>query len=1249
MVLLSTVHSHESLRGPGTPALPFFTDARVLNTIMTRAQSQVVAVGDAVALCSFGACSKLWKSFIRECVERHSVCPEGLSLEQIEQGVSQKQRWARCQQRRAPAVEESSAAVAGDTVPEEGAAAAPAPEHLDVTEPEPGAGVEGGTVLPRTLAAEDSAPRVAEAGERRAVGDLAGSAARQDVALGRLAAVEGGDADGPEDSESDFWPLDGELNADDAILQELLDESQNVAVTVREDGLLDTVAGPASPQQARHYVDLPRAVLRQLLQAEPGLHHRCTFVQETFERATAVPLDDGGPGPIQVRGRLHCGMAFSGDEVLVKLLGRERGPAGRPQGRVLGVLRRRRRELVFVCRMDEWDSRILTPIDGSVTKIFVAELKDPQQVPIHRLLQGRVQRVRYERLPPQAWRRRLFWVRIVLWRERFYYPLGIVLEVLPEATTWEQGLRILDLEYGLERPSPDPASVSKVLQRYRAELGRAPSGREDCRGLPTFTVDPQGACNLDDALSVRDLGPRYEVAVHITDVASFVPRDGALDMDARRQGTAFYAPDREPTPMLPADLCRDAFSLLPGQDRCAITLFVTFEKGSDQLKGVRFAPSVVRSDRQLTYEEAERAIRAQPGAGLEPPARLGSLEACVAAACHFARVLRRRRLQAACHYEQPDEDGVLGFRAAHAMVKEYMIQFNSLAAEFLAGGERTRTVTPLRWQPAPGSRQLEAVREKHGDLVPLSLHLRYHLPGCGPRDARQPPLHLLASLWRHVQLAAQAQDVDWLVDLITTDDMHPSLAPASLDFRKALGRSVFGRSSQGEEQLASHYSLQVDRYTWATSPMRRYLDVVLQRLILLALGHGGYAYPARDVDGLCQDFSRQHARAQSYQRRAYSLRLATRLRAQPQGKLGFVVDVEPGARCFKLLFPANRETLPDPCPVHYRSLQLAEHPRELKGRPGLRLTWRRRIYSVQADEPCRPLPGALLDPHTQPVDAALWQQLLQLVEEQRWPEAAALVREQGPAGPPRRELGRAQRSPCGHFLEVTRELGGGEVLHVQLSTSLQRGILAPAVQLWAPAPGLSLCLEHAERPGDCFSGRAPQAWPGRCRGVDDYARVWGPFCALESAAGVVAENEAITLQHVRVAWGAARTTQGRLQGAFRLEAAFLSKHCLDLSFGHCYLCIRLEGLPARPDAGQPSLSSPGPGLSIDPATYTWVAHGVTEDEDPNSKDGQADRQEAPRHVSFFVQHMATEEVPEEVLRPGARFTVEVLPKLLPDL
>ncbi|XP_010636418.1 helicase with zinc finger domain 2 isoform X1 [Fukomys damarensis] len=1126
VVVLSTVHNRHSLISCGAPTLEFFTDARVLNTVMTRAQSQLVAVGDAMALCSFGACSKLWKSFIRECVEHNSIFPEGLSLGQIEQGVAERQHWASVALR----AERTWASVVRGTSLDR-AAGSPATEHTAVAKVLPGpVTTKSEATKVGDTAVGDPSPRGAAITQTKA--ESGGDIAKGDPAS-RPASLEGRAAEDPKDSKLDFWPSDCELNADDAILQELLDESRQVTVTVGEDGLLDTLARPASPRLAWQYKNLPAGTLRRLMHSEPGRYRRCTLLKETFECASAVPLDEAASSPIQVRGRLNCGMAFTGDEVLVQVLGQsagDRGVPGRLQGRVVGVLKRKRGELAFVCRMDEWDPRIMIPINGSVTKIFVADLKDPLRVPIHRLSQGRVQCVGHKNLTAEGRRTQLFWVRIILWRERFYYPLGIILEVLPEATSWEQGLYILGLEHGLRTSLPDSASISKALQKHRVELGTAAGHREDCRNFLTFTVDPQGAFNLDDALSVRDLGPRYEVAVHIADVASVVPRDGVLDVEARQQGAVFYAPDREPVSMLPAGLCQDVISLLPGKDRLAISLFLTLDKDSSQLRGLRFAPSVICSDRQLSYEEAEVLIRAHPGAGMELPACLDSVEACVVAACYFSRVLRRCRLQAACLYEPLDEDSALGFRAAHIMVQEYMIQFNSQVAEFLVGNKHTQAVTPLRCQPKPLTAQLEAVRERHRELVPLSLHLRHHLQGCSsPRKQ----MHLLSSLWKQVQLAARSQDYGQIVDLIATDDIHPSLAPPGLDFCKALGRSVFVCSSQGEQQLIGHYSL-----------------------------------------------------------------------------------------------------------------QLAEHPHDLESRRGLQLVWRRRIYSVQESKQRTPPPGTLTDPHVCTIDTTLWQRLLVLVQQERWPEAATLIQKHSGKGCQRRKLVQVNRSPCGHFLEVARELGSGDTLQVQVSASTQRGFLVPTLQLWTVAPGLSLCLEHAEHPVSCFSGHAQQASKERYCDEDEYSLIWGPLCSQESASNAVAENESIVLQHVCISWDAERTQQGQLQGAFHLDPAFLQENCTDVDFSCCYLCIRLEGLPVPPAHPASGPSSLGPLLSIDPDTYTWVAHGRVDSRD---QEDQVDCQEAPRGVHFFIYHMAMEKVPENVLRPGTLFTVEVVLRQLPDL
>lgn len=1213
VVVLSTVHTHHSLLDQGAPTPEVFTDPRVLNTILTRAQSQVVVVGDAVALCSVGACSKLWKCFIRDCMEHHSVCPPDLSLEQIETSV--RRRWAH------------------------GVLQAPGSTTRD---PVAGPRTEGAVSPP-----DPSADTSAQKAEARAVVSL-GPATAANMAPEKLeeAAAGNGKLTGPEDTEeteSDFWLFEGELDPEDSILKELLDESLKMAVTVREDGLLDTVVRPTSWVQAGQYTNLPLAILQSLLRSQPKLYHRCTFVQDTFYSATAVPLDEVGSETIKLCGRLNCGMAFTGDEVVVKVI---KQVPRQPQGCVVGVLQRRQRELVFVCRMDEWDSRIMTPIDNSVTKIFVAELRDPQEVPLHRLVRGRLQRVGTKRLALSERHTRLFLVRVVLWRARFYYPLGIILEVLPEASTWEHGLHALDLEYGLKPLTPEPGAVSQALQRFRGQLNKASRQRQDCRNFLTFTVDPQDACNLDDALSVRDLGPRYEVAVHITDVASCVHRGGALDVEAHRRGSTFYAPEREPVPMLPTNLCQSALSLLPGQDRLAISLFLTVEKGSDQLKDVRFALSLIRSDHRLSYEDAERLIRGHPESGFKMPASLNSLGDCVVAACYFSRVLRERRLQHSCYYERPDEDSALGFRAAHTMIQEYMIQFNSHVAEFLVGSKATQDVTPLRWQQALSKKQLETLSEKHRTWLPLSLQMKQHLGDlCPPASAAEAQLPLLIAFWRHIRLAAQEQDLQLLVDLVTTDDLHPTLMPVMLDYRRAQNRSAFYRSGQrkneplGKQQPLGHYSLQVDWYTWASSPIRRYLDLVLQRQLLLVLGQGGAAYSAGDIDRLCQEFSHQQVRTQGYQRRAQNLHLATQLKAQPREKLGFVVDVEPGVRCFKLLFPGDRESLPEPCPVFYRSLLLAEHPQM---EPGLHLMWRRRIYSLQ-DKACLPLPGALLDPHCQPVASGMWQQLLELVQEQRWPEAMALVKAQGVATPRPRQLGRVQWSKCKLFVEVSLDLCAGDVLQVQLSPALQRGFLAPVLQLWTVAPGLSLCLEHADRPENCFSGQELQPGQDRYHNLAEYLRVWQSFCTLETIIGAVFENESITLQGVNIFWTQEQTAQKQMQGAFYLDAAFLLQYSINISFDQCYLCIRLEGLKvAQPPACQGLL----PAVTMDPGTFTWVAHGLTmENEEQDSRSNHF----SSKCVNFFIQHMAMEKVPDQVFEPDARFTIEVLPKQLPDM
>uniref|UniRef100_A0A7M4EGY0 Helicase with zinc finger 2 n=1 Tax=Crocodylus porosus TaxID=8502 RepID=A0A7M4EGY0_CROPO len=1167
VIIISTVHTKESLLGCASRNLEFFNEARVLNTVMTRAQSQVVAVGDAVALCSYGQCSKLWKRFIQECIEKRSVSPETLTLAQIKQVVSDKESWAR-------------------------------------------------------------------------------RGARQ---------VEDEDEE-EEDSDTDSWASEADLNAGDPILQELLDESKNALVTVSEEGLLNVrAAAPAAPSAGTEYISYPARTMQEYLHMHPNLYKRCELVKEGFDKAVAFTLDDSPPLSIQIKGRVNCGMAFTGDEVLVWL--QAGGGAARPQGKVVGVLKEAERERVFACMMDEFDPRVMIPIDPSVTKIYVPGLRGkPKVVPIRRRVRDTYQVVSCERITQEMRRSRLFCVQVISWREGFYYPLGIITEILPMAFTLEEGLKILSLEYNLPKQYPSP--VTKELAKCASLQPNLSKGKvRDCRGYLTFTVDPQGSRDLDDAISVQDLGDHYEIGIHIADVAAVVHKDSALDKEARKRGATYYTPGKQPLGMLPPRLSQDLCSLLPQKDRRVISLFVTIEKAGDQvMKGV-FAASTIRSDRQLTYEEAEGIIRSRRR-GEAMPLCFDTVEDCVAVAYRFSRVHRKFRLQEDCYYDQLDEDCSLGQQGSHRMVQEFMIMFNSFVAELLTSKADTKSVAPLRCQLEPNPQQMAHMKSKYGHMIPLSLHLSHHL---GRLPAARAPAQaaefsLLTPLWQHLQSAARARDFPTMLDLIATDDIHPCMAPVVLEFRKLLSRSYFSRSNSTAQSKAGHYSLHVDSYTWASSPIRRYLDLVVQRQLHAVLFKEPVLYSADDIEFLCHDFNRKNLQAQAYEKRAHSLQMATQLRSQVLQKVAFVVSVEAASRHFRALFPLNKDSLPDPQLLNYRSLQLAEQPTFFPEQGSVRLTWRRRMYSVATSKNRSLQPGPLRAQDVTLFSARAWQDVLTAVQEEDFDRVTALLQEA--QGWPLRPVGRVGWSKCSHYMELGVELSAGNVLRLQLTTHVHRGFLVPFVQLWSVAPGFDVCLEHTEKPIDCFSAYATQASKDSYASPEDYARVWQPLSAMESASCAVAENDSIILHDVKITWAQKRTCRGQRQGSFCLPYDFLKECAIEVDFSNCYLCVRLAGLqlgglPRPEDALSQRLqdlrlsgeTAADGKLVIDPATYTWVAHGLTED---SSADGKSDRK-GQETVNFYVHFLSMDEVSAEISQDNARFTVELIPKMLPDV
>ncbi|NXJ70716.1 HELZ2 Helicase, partial [Rostratula benghalensis] len=1167
VIIISTVHTSESLRVSASHHLEFFNEARVLNTIMTRAQSLVIAVGDAVALCSHGQCSKVWKRFIQHCIEKGSIFPENLTMAQIKQAACDKESWSR---------------------------------------------------------------RIPERDE--------------------------------EDSDTDSWSSEGEdINPDDPILQELLDESKNVLVTVSEEGLLNVKTEASNLQKDRQeYVSFSSRMMQEYLHMHPKMYKRCELIKEGFDRASAFTLNDSPAMTIQIKGRVHCGTAFTGDEVLVEILQNSTGDSSshRPQGKVVGILKRAERERTFICMMDEFDPRVMIPIDRTVTKIFVPGLKEkPNVIPIRRLVNGKYKVVSCEKISQETRRCQFFCVQVISWREGFYYPLGIITEILHAALTLEEGLKILALEYGLEKKYPAAVTEESAKYTSSSKLNLAKEKLMDCRSYLTFTVDPQGARDLDDAISVRDLGHHYEIGIHIADVAGIIPKGSALDLEAKKRGVTYYAPNQEPLCMFPSHISQDVCSLLPQKDRRVISLFVTVEKMTDtMLKGV-FNLSVICSDRQLSYEEAELCIK-DHYKGAAGALCFDTVEDCLAVAYHFSRIHRKFRLQEDCFYDRMDEESSPGKRGSHQMIEELMIMFNSFVAEFLTNQEGTRNVTPLRCQCEPSPQQISSMKNKYSHMLPLSIHLSHHLGEVPPSQdsSNNVMFSLLAPIWEHLQSAANARDFQKMLDLIVTDDIHPKLAPVALEFRRMLSRSYFSRSNSTVQSKAGHYSLHVDSYTWASSPIRRYVDVVVQRHLHSVLRKKPIIYSSDDIEFLCHDFNRKNFQAVTYEKKARSLQMATQLKGQVLQKIAFVVDIEGVKKFFKVLFPLNKESLPDPQIINYRSLQLIEQPIFIQEGSTVRLTWKRRMYSVELMKEHNLREGPLRDLSVTFFGTQTWQEVLAAIRREEFETAASLLQKSKDFY--QRHMGLVRKSQCSHYMEIILELSAGDALQFQLTTDVCRGFLVPFVQLWCVAPGFDICLQHTEKPIDCFSAYATLPSKDKYKHTEEYSKVWMPMSAMESASCAVAENDSIVLHDVAITWAKRRTSKGQLQGSFVLKKRFLEECSIELDFSHCYLCIRLGGLKLESFQNDEDCLSHGlqnltfinkdrseSKLTVDPDTYTWVAHGVTEDFSDNDKSDRTNQ----CTVNFYIHYMSMENVPVEISYASSRFTVEIIPKMLPDV
>ena len=388
-------------------------------------------------------------------------------------------------------------------------------------------------------------------------------------------------------------------------------------------------------------------------------------------------------------------------------------------------------------------------------------------------------------------------------------PRGRLLEVLGDVATPGVDVEVVLRHYDIPRHFPD--EVLAAAARLPADPGPADwQGRDDLRGQVVVTIDGETARDFDDAVSIeRRPDHTFRLGVHIADVAHYVAPDSAPDLEACRRGTSVYYPERV-VPMLPEALSNGLCSLRPDVPRLTLSVFLDVDRDG-AVVARRFAETVIRSARRLTYGEVRRLLE-EPHPGDE--ARYGPVLNALrdmrelTGALHEARA-RRGSLD----FDLPegnvelDTDGtVVGIlpyerNIAHRLIEEFMIAANEAVAY-----ELVRRGSPglFRVHDPPGRERLEELAEL---LRPLGLELARDVANLDDL----PP----AALQQVLKQVEGRPDEPFLSALVL----------------RTMQRAVYSPECRGHYALASRY------YTHFTSPIRRYPDLVVHRR-LKALLHG---------------------------------------------------------------------------------------------------------------------------------------------------------------------------------------------------------------------------------------------------------------------------------------------------------------------------------------------------------------------------------------------------------------------------
>ena len=424
-------------------------------------------------------------------------------------------------------------------------------------------------------------------------------------------------------------------------------------------------------------------------------------------------------------------------------------------------------------------------------------------------------------------------VRITQWRDEEMNPKGEVVDILGKKGENNTEMHAILAEFGL--PYSYPQNVEKAANEINAGITpQEIAKREDFRGVTTFTIDPRDAKDFDDALSIRKLrNGKWEVGVHIADVTHYVTPTSIIEKEAKQRATSVYLVDRT-IPMLPEHLSNGICSLRPHEEKLTYSVIFEMDDNANVLDS-RIVRTVINSDRRFTYEEAQEIIETGEGDFKEEILTLDRL----------AKQLRHRRYEnGALEFDRAevrfeiDKDGkpISVFfkesKDANKLIEEFMLLANITVAEHIGKvpkGKKAKTfVYRVHDNPDP---------EKIANFSQIAARFGFKVKTEGaPKDVNKGINRLLKDV--------KGRGEENMLSILAI---------------RSMAKAIYTTENVG------HYGLAVPYYTHFTSPIRRYPDMMVHRL-LAKYAEGGRSADKTKFEDLCKHSSEMEQLAANAER-----------------------------------------------------------------------------------------------------------------------------------------------------------------------------------------------------------------------------------------------------------------------------------------------------------------------------------------------------------------------------------------------